>query len=381
MRALRLLTQRAAVIANAGLTAEQTVGELTVLIGRATSSSTLPMILTVDPAREVPHEFRVWRGAQSIVDGLRVFMRAGIWPGPADIPSVDRLMTERFDRNAFATTIWGEGATEEGPWVGIWRERDVRHGLYVVARGARGEITVMLFNRVAAMPAYTADNLAACEALVPVIAAALDAAPTPCNGHWLPSREAPIAFSTDGKLQTLGHGALEFLSYAGGGGPDAVARARLIAERAVATLTLPQTPPRETGEAFNSTYTHIWLNRRTAEDRVLLVADTPFGRFDMRVSLAVDLDGGTRALGVLRHLVPRRLAVVRALVEHDVPAREMEVALGIERGHSLPDAGETLGISAETVKTLYRRLCHRFAASRREDLLEAMAKAGTEVLR
>lgn len=386
MPTLRQFIDRGAAIRRAGLTREATVGELSVLLSDAINAGGLPAILTVDPAREQPHEFRVWRGSQSMVDGLRMFMRAGIWPGPVDIPSVDRLMTERFDRSAFATTIWGAGASEEGPWAPLWRERDIRHGLYTVARGAAGEIVVGLFARSADAPPFTPRDLSYAEAVAPIIAAALDRTDAPVDvAEWLPSREAPIAFSPDGKLETLGHGALEFLSYAGGGAVDAVTRARAQVEQAVSVLLLtPQPSPAGVPippEDFRESYLKIWMNRRQAEDRIVPVADTPFGRIDARVSLAVDLDGRVRALGALRHLISRRLAVVRALIDRNVPAREFDIALAIEGGDSLPYAAETLGLSAETVKTLYRRLRDRFAVADREGLLDAMVEAGTRLLR
>jgi DNA-binding CsgD family transcriptional regulator len=385
MPTLRQFIDRAGAIERAGLTRETTVGELSILLANAINSGGLPALLTVDPAHEKPHEFRVWRGSQSMVDGLRALMTVGIWPGPADIPSVDRLMTEVFDRNAFATTIWGEGARDEGPWAPLWRERDIRHGLYIVARGAAGEIVVGLFARGPNAPPYAPYDLALAEAAVPFIAAALDRTDLPrVHTECLPGREAPIAFSPDGKLETLGHGALEFLSDAGGGTADAVPRARAMLENAVSVLLLAERPVPEgdaPDEGFRESYLKIWMNRRQVEDRIVPVADTPFGRIDARVSLAVDLDGRVRALGVLRHLIGRRLAVVRALIDHDVPAREFDVALAIEAGKSLPEAAETLGLAAETVKTLYRRLRERFAVVSRDGLLDAMAEVGTRVLR
>ena len=386
MSSLRQFTDRCRTIAAAGLTREATVSELCVLVARAIRTNGLAAILTVDTRHEQPHEFRTWRGSQSMIDGLRMLMRAGIWPAPDDIPSVQRLMTEHFDRSAFATTIWGEGAKEEGPWAQLWRERDIRHGLYTVARAQSGEIVVGLYQRGAAAPPFTRDDLAFAEAATPFIAATLDRTTPPCDvGDWLPSREAPIGFSPDGKLETLGHGALEFLSYAGGCGAEAVQQARAAVELAISSLIRLQQQPLAlsdaTADSFGESYLNIWKDRLSAEDRIVTVAETPFGRFDARVSLAVDLDGRMRVLGVLRQLIGRRTAVVRALIDREVPAREIEIALAVEQGASLTDAAKALDVSTETVKTLYRRLRTRFAGNDREDLLRSMADLGTLALR
>ena len=76
-----------------------------------------------------------------------------------------------------------------------------------------------------------------------------------------------------------------------------------------------------------------------------------------------------------------RTAVVRALIDREVPAREIEIALAVEQGASLTDAAKALDVSTETVKTLYRRLRTRFAGNDREDLLRSMAELGTLALR
>lgn len=385
MPMLRHFPERAKAICRAGLTREATVGELSVMLARKIAADGMPGLLVVDPSREQSHDFRVWRGAQTMVDGLRMLMRAGIWPGPADIPSVERLITERFNRNAFATILWGEGAKDEGPWAPLWRERDIRHGLYTVARGRCGDIVVGLFGRRASAPPFTARDLAYAEAIVPYFASALDTDSTPPDAaNRLLSSEATVGFSATGKIETFGQNALETLSYAGGGTENAVATARNIVEAAVATVHLPDrhVTPTNTPEAdFDNSYFKVWPNPGRTKEHIVRVADTPFGRIDLRVSFAVDTGGGIRALGTLRHSISRRLAVVRALVDSDIPSREFDLALALEADLSLPRAAESLGLGIETVKTLDRRLRARFDVANREALLARMAEAGAKSLR
>lgn len=383
MSTMRQFPERAKAICGAGLTREATVGELSVLLARQISADGLPGILVVDPAQEKPHEFRVWRGAQTMIDGLRALMRVGIWPGPADIPSVTQLMTERFNRSSFATTLWGEGARDEGLWAPLWRERDIRHGMYIVARGSNGEIMVGLYARRGDASAFSERDLANAESIIPYFTSALDEVAR-AKGHEqvLPTWEPVVGFSNDAKIESLGEGALEILSYAGGGTTDAVAAGRAMVEAAVArqrrrTKTSANEPEKDAAKS----YFKFLRNPGRHKSRAFHVADTAFGRIDIRLSVAADAGGGIRSIGALRLLICRRLATVRALIDSDVPSREFALALALEAGQSLPGAARSLGLALETVKTLDRRLRERFDAVNREALLSKMAEAGARALR
>ncbi len=390
------LTGRVAALVNAPLPAEMLVPELAIALQRAVGTDgALPIVLTTDPAQEPPHAFRVWRGAETNTDELRGLLQLGVWPGPSTLPSLQHLLREPAPRSVYAAALWGEGCNEDGPWVPLWRERQVRHGYYLVAFTAAGSVVAVLLSRRPASAAFTAHDIAAGTDLVRFITAVANRAAQQELVCDVVADEAPIAVSAACRMTSLGIGGPELLRDLGGGGDGARAQGRYLVEHAarrfhaavldqpsVATVAAAVTPTPEEDAVFMRNHFSLVMDGRARTPRKERVATTVFGTFELQLVASNDLQtGATQILGTLRRLVPRSLAVVRALVETDAPGREIELALQLVTGKSLTEISEALGVAPASAKTLLRRLGDRFGASGREHVVQAMVQRGSAVIR
>ncbi len=206
--------------------------------------------------------------------------------------------------------------------------------------------------------------------------------------------EGPIAFAADGRVTSLGLGGPELLRDLGGGGMGArrgstvgrsggVALSRCRSRESACRRCfepcdgsarrgcgLHARPPRTDGR---------WPGRAP---RVVEIAATSFGAFELQLSASNDLNTGTlQVLGVLRRRIPRLLAVACALVAIDAPGREIELGLQLCTDKSFAEVAAALGIAPASAKTLLNRLGARFATSGREHVLEAMVQMGCRIAR
>lgn len=399
MASIKRLAGRIAALSTAPLTPEMLVPELLVALQQALGTNgVLPAVLVHDTAMGALHEFTVWRGSE-FVDAAREMLRLGIWPAPSSIPSVQTLMTTRLARSVFAAPLWGEGCTEDGPWVPLWRERNVRHGYYLAAFAPSGRVCVALMSRGANLPSFTNADLALGEAVAHLVARAVDIRPPallPCDTVVA---EVPLAFGTDGSLSAMGVGAPEQLRDLGGGGSSAMATARELVERAAAQFrdailqdgaasaaALPLASQwlggSEEDAAFRRGNFALMQNNRTRMPHTLALLQNPHGAFELQVAASNAIDsGGLQVLGTLRRRVPRLLTVLRGLIEVAAPGREIELAIHLCAGTSVPDAALALGMSTTTARTLVDRLAMRVSTSGQERVLEALAQVGRAVLR
>ena len=358
----------------------------------------LPAVLVHDAGMGPVHEFVVWRGSE-FSDAVRGLLRAGIWPAPSTIPSVQKLMSERLSRSVFAAPLWGEGCAEDGPWAPLWRDRNVRHGYYLAAFAPSGRVCVALMSRGSTSPAFTAADSALGEATARLIARAVDARPVallPCDTLVA---EVPLAFSVDGTLGTIGVGGPELLRDLGAGGSEASAKGReiveqaaarfrdsILAESAEALQRLPVGPylvgGPEDEAAFRRGNFTLMQDTRTRRPRTIQLVQHEQGAFELKVAASNSVDtGGMQVLGTLRRRVPRLLTVVRGLVELAAPGREIELAMQLCAGVSLPDAAHALGMSPTSAKTLVSRLASRVGTTGQERVVDALAQVGCSVLR
>ena len=399
MTSVKRLTSRVAALASAPLAPEMLVPELLIALQNTIGTDALlPAVLVHDAKMGPLQEFVVWRGSE-FTDAVRGLLSAGIWPAPSSIPSVQKLMSERLSRSVYAAPLWGEGCAEEGPWGPLWRDRNVRHGYYLAAFAPSGRVCVALMSRGPSSPAFTASDIARGEATARLVARAVDACPVtalPCDTLVT---EVPLAFSVDGTLGTVGVGGPELLRDLGGGGSDATARGREIVERAAARFRdailtesgeaqhrFPDVPrtiggPEEEA-AFRQGNFKLMLDARTRIPRTIELAQHEQGLFELKVAASNSMaTGGMQVLGTLRRRVPRLLTVVRGLVELAAPGREIELAMQLCTGASLPDAAHVLGISPTSAKTLVSRLATRVGTTGQERVVDALAQVGSAVLR
>lgn len=399
MPSVKRLTSRIAALATAPLAPELLVPELLVALQKAIGTDgVLPAVFVHDADMGALHEFVVWRGSE-FVDAARGMLRAGIWPAPSTIPSVQALMSGRLARSVYAAPLWGEGCDEDGPWVPLWRERNVRHGYYLAAVAPSGRVCVALMSRGAASPAFTAEDIALGEASAHLIARAVDLRPSlqlPCDSVVA---EVPLAFAADGSLATIGVGGPEQLRDLGGGGAGASASGRAMVERAAAhfrdsiladsaqvSLASDVSPHTLGGSSDEAAFRrgNFTLMQRTVTrmPRTIELAQHEHGAFELQLvgSNAVDT-GGLHVLGTLRRRVPRVLVVVRGLLECPVPGREAALAIRLSIGATLPEAAQSLGMSAASARTLVSRLAARVGTTGQDRMLDALAQLGRTVLR
>lgn len=384
MARLRPLVDRARALLKAEVPPEHLVPELTIHLAREIRSLGTPSVYVTHPEREKPQDFTVWRGSENNTDALRAMLAAGIWPGPKSIPSIQRMMTERMTRCAFAATFYGDGADEEGPWTPLWRERGIRHGFYLAATAASGQVAVCMFHRGDADPAFTAADLAAGEAIAPVIAEAIDQRRPHYPGKFVVDTEVAFSIDKSGAIASIGFGGLELLNAAGGGGPGATVRSRAIVESNAREFLAQQdqcrSPAMLTGgkaEApMRRSYFRIGFSGRSTAHQDYMLARSDLGFFNVKLTAAAGRDGDIILMGNLQRQAFRAAVMMRALAVSQAPAREMELAFAIERNFSIPDAAKQLGISVSTAKTLVQRLYARFGVADRNALLEKLVADG-----
>ena len=400
MTTVKKLRNRLSALAKASLPPEMLVPELSIELHRAIGTDplfSLPYVLVSDPAREAPHEFRVLRGSESNTDEIRALLQMGIWPAPSTIPSLHRLITERMSRTVFAAPLWGEGCNEEGPWTPLWRERNIRQGYYVIAFAPSGRVVATLISRGPDAPPFARAEIALGEEATRLIGRAIDRQPD----HALPCDtlvdEVPVAFGVECRIASIGMYGQELLRDIGGGGPGARQIGHERVEKAarnywdgivVETMTrraqTANLTPDSTveGAGFRQGYLQLSLLGPARSAKILPLEQSAYGAFD--ISVIATYDGGeghVQALGTLRRRVPRMLALIRGLVETDVPGREIELAVRLCAATTLNETASAMGITTASAKTLMARLSARFDAHGRERLLDAIVALGCSVRR
>jgi DNA-binding CsgD family transcriptional regulator len=357
-------------IAASGLAPELAVPEMMIVLGRALDLNTYPAVFANPPggAETRPQDFTAWHCAYKTAEELRQLLAMGIWPGPKDTPSLQRIMTERTNRRAFAATLWGEGCADEGPWGDLWRSRGIQQGLQLVAFAPSGKTCVAVMSRATGKPPFSAADLTLAEAAVPYVERMLDMEPrNETAGSHLYSVQ--IVLDEQGKVGAAAFGVGETLREAGGGGPGAVEAMIGRIEAEAAAFDKGETLAVE-GDPF------VALRRtqgtaRPSERRVLSL--NAFGGFAVSISLLAGPAGGKPSLiATVTRRVPRSYLVLRGAVELGLPAREMELTVALARGLTLEGAAGALGISLSSVKTLLDRFIERTGADGREAALDVL---------
>ncbi len=263
----------------------------------------------------------------------------------------------------------------------------MRYGYFLAAVAPSGRVATGLYDRAEGEPPFDARDLMAGEALSPVIAAALDREPGPSSSPEIAVDEAQIAFDRDGRLVSFGVSGAERLRDAGNGGPGAFAALRERAEAAARDLLAdaaaarePETVAAQAEAELRRGLARMELRGREHRGSKVL-ARSRFGAFELDLTATAEADGGLRALGRLRRRGPRALAILRALIESEAPAREFDLARELDQGKTIAEAARGLGVAPSTAETLAERLYERFGASGRDGLIEAMVEAGRAAAR
>ena len=391
------VTSRLAALASAPLAQELLVPEVLIALRDAIGTDDfLPYVLATDALHEANDAFRVWRGSENNTDELRALLRAGLWPAPPTIPSLQRLMRERMPRSVFTAPLFGDDAADEGPWSPLWRARGVRHGYYLVAfaddgAAASGRAIVALLSRGAASPPFSAADIALGEATSRILARTL-ARPAPVAGaNDTLVAESVLTFDAACAIASLGVGGAELLRDADGGGPgaglEARARVEAAARRYAALLSIDAPDAGSTSATLPDAgfrRGHLQLMRRQAARAVHVepLGTNAKGAFAARLAPSVDTaTGEVRILGTLQQRAPRMLALVRGLVAIDAPGRELQLALRLGAGDALGDAARVLGLAVSSAKTLMSRLAARVDDSGREHLIDRITEIGATMTR
>ena len=394
MHANKRTTNRVAALVQAPLHPEVLVPELAIALQRAIGTDgALPVVLVTTPSTEPPHAFRVWRGSETNTDELRGLLQLGVWPGPSSLPSLQRMLSERLPRRVYAAPLWGDGSNEDGPWVALWRDRHVRHGYYLTAFSDAGRAVVVLLSRKPESAGFTNADVELGESVTRFFVEAAERKRVVDNVCTLIANEVPIAFDGGGKLASLGLGGPDLLRDLAGGGVGARAEGRGLVEavaRRYHDSVLARPGPvdavwsvaEKEDAAFMRSHFALMVDGRAREPRIEPIGENQFGSFELRLTASNDVESGAvQVLGTLRRLIPRTLAVVRALIEAEAPGREIELALHLCSERSFAEVAAAMHIGPASAKTLQVRLGQRFEVSGRERLVATMIEHGRTVTR
>lgn len=373
--------KRAAAIAAFPLPYELLAPELFHLLAHDAELSAASCSYVVDVTAGKPGDFRVLNGSEGTTEALRALRTAGIWPAPSNFPSIERIVQDGLKQRAFAGALYGEGCPEEGPWTPMWKERGVRFGYVLTAVARSGLAVIGLFNS-REETAATSRALAMGEALSLMIAEILDRPPQAQAGPEVAIKEAQISFGPDGRTTSLGLECAEILRDAGGGGAGAVTRVRALAEAAARDLLDEMAGRMEPavvgGPDEEKLRQGLFRLRETGPKPIIRreLARSAFGRYELTLTAAAAPGGGLQALGTVRQIAPRTVLLLRALIAADVPAREIDLVRVLDEGASLAKTAVRMEVAQSSAETLLARLCRRFDAAGRDELIDAIAEAG-----
>ncbi len=390
----RRTVDRIRAFSRAGLSAQQVVGEQIRVIGKALATNVHPAFYVLDSADVPQHAFSVWFGTETLTDEIRMALATGIWPGPADVPSPQRLISDpKLDR-VVAVQLWGH-LTPPGPWEQLWRERGLQHGLYAAFFSPRGRIGILLASRANGEPPFQPADVAFVEACAPYVEASLDL-PTPVSdGSFTPAEQAFFRFSADGRLAAMSFAGLSILRDLGGGGPGAREAGQAMVEaanrRQEGGAQLDETQKLslilaggESERAFRSSMFDLGLRSEADPDRTgasLILAENGFGRYRLRLVTLVALDGRFERIASVTRFVPPLLLRLRGAINVQATGREIQLLCALDGGDSLKNTADRLNIAKATARTLGERLAARVGASTLPQAVDRLSEIGRTALR
>ncbi len=358
------------------LSPQHVIGEQIRVVGAALQANAVPAFYVLESKHVPQHAFSVWHGTETMTDEIRVALASNFWPGPPEAPSPQDLISGRRAERFVAVTLWGAAAPPM-PWETLWRERNVRHGLYGAFFSPKGRIGILLVSRGNEDAAFEASQVAFVKACAPYIEAALDLPDAPYERGLSPAESVHIRFGADGGISAMSFGGPEMLRDLAGGGPNASIEGRLMVERAnrqqasaplldaesKAALTLAGLA----GErAFRGGMFELSLRPTSDPDRrgfSLTLGENGFGRFQLHVSTLVGVNGELERLGLLTRLVPPLLLRLRGALGVQATGREIQLLCALATEPTLKSAAKRLNIEHTTARTLGERLAARVGAS------------------
>lgn len=370
----RTLDRLRALVAS-GLSPQQVVREQVRVIGEALDANAVPDFYVLRDAGVPQHAFDVWCGTETITEEVRGALAAGLWPGPPDMPSPQKLLSGETKERFVTMTLWG-AATPAMPWEPFWRERNVRHGLYGLFVSRGGRIGVLLASRGNDETPFEPRHLAFAKACARYVETALGLPQAPDRGYS-PAESVQLRFDERGGIVAMSFGGPEILRDLAGGGPGASAAGRRIVERANlahvgqrqlddesrAAFTLAGGPEER---PFRGSMADLALRPLQDPDRQgvsLVVAENGYGRFHLRISTLVGTDGRMERLGLITRSVPPLLLRLRGALAVQASAREMQLLCALDGDATVKDAARALNIAASTARTLAERLAARVGAA------------------
>ncbi len=359
-----------------GLSAHQIIGEQIRVIAETLNTNSVPAFYVLENQDVPQSDFQVWRGTETMTDEIRAALSSNFWPGPPETPSPQDLLSGQRTERFVAVTLWG-ARTPPMPWESLWRERNVRHGLYGAFFSRKGRIGIMLASRGNDDAAFEASHVTFVQDCAPYLEAALDQ-PIPASDEgFSPAESVQIRFGTDGRIAAMSFGGPEILRDLAGGGPRAAELGRQMVEQANqaqigaqqldggarTALTLAGSVDER---AFRSTMFDLSLRPMQDPDRrgvSLLLQDNGYGRFQLRISTMIGLNGELERIGMLTRFVPPLLLRLRGALAVQASGREIQLLCALDANATLKTAARELNIAVSTARTLAERLAARVGAN------------------
>lgn len=343
-------------------------------IGRAIEAANVPALYVLESHATPLQDFAVFVGNETMTDELRMLLAAGVWPGPPHAPSPARLATERGLDPIVTVTLWG--TQEDGVWSDMWRERNVRHGLYGAFFSPEGRIGIMLTHRENDATPFSEANLAFVKACKEALERALDRDVTIAEHDWTPVETIHIGFDEHGKISALAFHGSEMLRDLGGGCSGAIDQGEAIVESIVADFMRRRgLPPSKVERAvvagapaqrpFRNARADLSLALPGGSWRDALpitISQSRFGRFEFWPSILIGKRGEFELAGSLTRHAPSLALKLRGALQVGASAREIELLCAIATEGVLSQAARALGIAEQTAKTLAQRLAARVQA-------------------
>lgn len=368
----------------------QIVNEQLRVVGEALRTHAVPAFYVLDTAQTPHHEFNAWLGDETLTDEIRLLLAANFWPAPPEVPSPGQLIAKGDVARFVAVTLWG-GPTPT-PWEDLWRQRDVRHGLYGAFFSAKGRIGIMLSSRGGDDPPFDDLDLAFARACAPYIEAAMDMPVPAPGGTKTPLDAVQLRFDGGGALWAMSFGGPELLRDLGGGGPGAATVGRERIQQATCSGRNGALPGGAqewrirssdvAEEPFKKSMFNLGMLPPKDPERtgaVIDLGENAFGHFQLRLTTLVGRDGSLERLGILTRLVPLLLLQLRGALAVQASGREIQLLCAIADQDSLKDAAATLNISKATARTLGERLAARVGASGLSQAVHRLAEIGRAV--
>lgn len=368
---------------------EQLLPLLVQAVGQRIAVPSPPAFLVLEPGFASMADFIVWEGLETHNDELRAALGAGVWPGPSSMPRLDETIRLRPNRRVHAATFYGEGATEDGPWTAMWRERRVCHALQAAVISPKGRAGFLMAARGPALAPFSPAEIAFVEEAVPVLASAMDDSGAPSGKDLVPDATASLFFAADGAITGMGPDGLDWLRDIGGGGPDAREAGRSLVEaisREASRQAAGAAPVCTTigGDAGDRALrAQVFAFRHGPESAAVgfghpvPVAENGFGRFELALRPIIGTSGAQAVrMGTLVRKVPRALVVLRGAGRVALAPRLIELAVALARGDTFEGASVRLGLTVSTVKTLARRLFETLGVSDRSGAMDRLLREG-----